>query len=317
MAAYLITGVSGYLGRKIVEALTRKKDGVDRVIGVDVAEPSYSPDLLEFHRMDVRDYALRELAVREKPEVVIHLAFILNPIFNRVKMHSIDVWGADNVLRATAACGARQLFVTSSASAYGALPDNPEPLTEEHPLRAPKSYQYAFDKAKTDRMVRRFMKEHPEVSVSMVRPCIVLGPNVDNYISRGLFLASRFLIDGNDPVMQFVHEDDVARAALMMLENKSRGVYNLVGKDTMKLSEILGAIRGKPPRLKLPARLLYPAVDFLWQMGVLFEAPSGQLDFLRWPWWASGQKARDEVGFEAQYTTREALMAFLEANEKR
>ncbi len=317
MAAYLVTGVSGYLGRKIMEAFARKGEGIDRVIGVDVAEPSYKPDFLEFHRMDVRDYGLRELAVREKPEVIIHLAFVLNPIFNRVKMHSIDVWGTNNVLRAARACGAGQLFVTSSASAYGALPDNPEPLTEDHPLRAPKSYQYAHDKAKIDRMVRGFMKRNPDVTVTMVRPCIVLGPNVDNYISRGLSLASRFLVSGDDPTMQFVHEDDVARATLMMLEAKNHGIYNLVGRDTMKLSEVLETVRGKPPRLSLPAWLVYPAVDFMWQMGVLFEAPSGQLDFLRWPWWASGEKAKAEAGFEAEYTSREALMAFLEAAEKR
>jgi len=317
MTAYLITGVSGYLGRKILGALAEKGNGQDRIIGVDIVEPSYKPDILEFYRMDVRDEAIRELAARERVEVVIHLAFVLNPIFNRARMHSIDVWGTDNVLRAAASCGARQLFVTSSASAYGALPDNPEPLTENHPLRAPRNYQYAYDKAKIDRMVRRFMKDRPEVAVAMVRPCIVLGPNVDNYISRGLALASRFLIGGNDPTMQFVHEDDVARAALMMIEQKTHGIYNLVGKDTMSLSQILELIRGKPPRLSLPAWLVYPAVDFMWQMGVLFEAPSGQLDFLRWPWWADGEKAKNEVGFEAEYTTRDSLLAFLEANGKK
>jgi len=316
MSVYLITGVSGYLGGRILESLS-KKPGVDRIIGVDIVEPPVKPDILDFHQMDVRDDALRDLAVKEKVEVFIHLAFVLNPIFNLVKMYSIDVWGTDNALRATAACKAKQLFVTSSASAYGALPDNPEPLLEDHPLRAPKSYQYAYDKAKIDRMCRRFMAEHKEVATTVVRPCIVLGPNVDNYISRSITRAKMF-IGGENPTMQFVHEDDVARACLMCIEKKANGVYNLVGEGAMTLEEVWQAIGGRVPPLSLPAWVVYPLVDFIWQMGLkLMEAPSAQLEFVRWPWWYSGDKITKEVGFEPLYSSKEALKSFLDALEER
>ncbi len=316
MSVYLITGISGYLGGRILQSLKDKPD-VDRIIGVDVVEPPTIPDIVDFHPMDVRDEALRELARAEKVEVFIHLAFVLNPIYNLVKMHSIDVWGADNVLQAAAACKATQVFVTSSASAYGALPDNPEPLIEDHPLRAPRSYQYAYDKAKIDRMCRGFMGTHPEINMTIVRPCIVLGPNVDNYISRGITMGLRFHIDGQDPTMQFVHEDDVARACLMCIEQKARGTYNLVGKDTVKMSEMWQMMEGKIPPVNFRPWLIYPLVDLMWQLGVLFEAPSGQLDFMRWPWWCSGEKIKNEVGFEPKYNSRETLKQFLDANEQR
>ena len=125
----------------------------------------------------------------------------------------------------------------------------------------------------------------------------------------------RFFIEGEDPTMQFIHEDDVARACMMCIEQKTRGVYNLVGKGTVKLSEIWEEIGGTLPPIKIPAWFIYPAVNLLWEMGVLFEAPAGQLDFMRWPWWASGEKMKKEVGFEAKYTSKETVKIFLQARK--
>ena len=47
----------------------------------------------------------------------------------------MDVNGTHNVLEAAAAAGTAQVLVTSSATAYGAFPDNPVPLTEDDPVR--------------------------------------------------------------------------------------------------------------------------------------------------------------------------------------
>jgi len=316
MAVYLITGVSGYLGGRILDALAGKPD-VDKIIGVDIKEPAKTLPNLEFHKMDIRDEALRELARREKVEVFIHLAFVLDPLFNLVKMHSIDVWGTDNALRAAAAARVKQVFVTSSTSAYGALPDNPEPLLEESPLRAPKHYQYAYDKALIDRQCRKFMEEHPAIKFTMVRPCIVLGPNVNNYISRGILNMGRASLRGYDPNFQFVHEDDVARACVACIERKAHGVFNLVGEGTLCFSEMWEMKSGWGVPIALPVWLAYPVAEFLWQMSLpLAEAPCGQLDFFRWPWWASGEKMKRELGISQRYSSRETFGIFLKANGK-
>lgn len=313
MSVYLITGVSGYLGGRILDALSGRPN-VDKIVGVDIKEPPKTIPNLEFHKMDIRDEALRELARREKVEVFIHLAFVLDPLFNRVKMHSIDVWGTDNALRAAAAARVKQIFVTSSTSAYGALPDNPEPLIEESPLRAPRHYQYAYDKALIDRRCRKFMEERPAIKFSLVRPCIVLGPNVNNYISRTMLTIGRSYVGGQDPNIQFVHEDDVAGACLACIEQKAHGVYNIVGEGTMRMSELWEMRGGWGRAMNFPAWLAYPMAEFFWQMRIPpAEAPSGQLDFFRWPWWASGEKIKRELAFAPRYTSKETFKIFLEA----
>ena len=42
------------------------------------------------------------------------------------------------------------------------------------------------------------------------------------------------------------------------------------------------------------------------------EAPGGFIDYVRYPFVADGEKARRELGFEPRYTSRDALMAYLE-----
>ena len=41
--------------------------------------------------------------------------------------------------------------MTSSATAYGAFPDNPMPIAEDWPVRGQPDFSYARDKAEADR----------------------------------------------------------------------------------------------------------------------------------------------------------------------
>ena len=50
-------------------------------------------------------------------------------------MYDIDVNGTQAVLQAASEAGVKQVLVTSSATAYGAWPDNPEPIAEDWPVR--------------------------------------------------------------------------------------------------------------------------------------------------------------------------------------
>ncbi len=57
--------------------------------------------------------------------------------------------------------------------------------------------------------------------MTIVRPSIVFGPSVDNYIVRA-FQNNPFvpLLDGVDEEFQLVHEDDVVSALIALLDGK-------------------------------------------------------------------------------------------------
>ena len=221
---YLITGGSGYIGSRLIEILGAR-DEVERIVNLDVRPPARSHPKVTFVRGDVRDIgATRDLLEREEPDALVHLAFLLNPIRDEARMYDIDVNGTEAVLRAAAEAGTQQVLVTSSATAYGAFPDNPRPIAEDWPVRGQPDFSYARDKAEADRLCQLWALEHPERVMTIVRPCIVFGPNVDNYISRA-WEKSAFMpiMDGVDEEFQLVHEDDVVSAITGLLDAKAGG----------------------------------------------------------------------------------------------
>src|SRR5918999_5931781 len=142
---YLITGGSGYIGTRLTELLAEREE-TDRIVNVDVRPPERSLPKTSFVSGDVRDSgSIRSLLQREEIDCLIHLAFILDPIRDEARMYDVDVNGTSAVLKAATEAGTGQVLVTSSATAYGAFPDNPVPIAEDWPVRGQPDFAYARD----------------------------------------------------------------------------------------------------------------------------------------------------------------------------
>jgi UDP-glucose 4-epimerase len=308
---YLITGGSGYIGGRLNDLLTQRDD--TEVVNLDLRPPAVPRPRTRFVRMDVRDRGMRALLEAERPDAVVHLAFVLNPIRDEHKMYDIDVNGTQNVLEASTAAGVQQLLVASSTTAYGAFPDNPVPLTEEHPVRGLPGYEYARDKAEIDRLCQLWAAQHPDRVMTIVRPTIVFGPNVDNYIIRSWSNSPFFpLLDGRDPDWQFVHEDDVVDAMSRLLTERRAGIFNLTADGTIKLSEA-ARLAGLKTRA-LSTRMYRRIAKAAWALHLPnVEAPAGQIDFMLYPWIASNEKIKAELDWTPRYTSRETFEVTMRA----
>jgi UDP-glucose 4-epimerase len=310
---YVITGGSGYIGGRLTELLV-ERDETERLVILDVRPPDIPWPKTEYVRGDVRDRAaMREVLERERPDALLHLAFIFNPIHDEARMYDVDVNGTQAVLQAASEAGVEQVLVTSSVAAYGAFPDNPVPLTEEHPVRGAPDYAYARDKADADRLCQLCALRHPERKMTIVRPCIVFGPSVDNYIVR-FWTKQPFQADlGNlDGPMQFVHEDDVVSALTTLLEGGHDGVYNLAGDGEITLRQA-AEISGLPIR-RMPLRPYRAFAGLMWRLRAS-EAPPGQLEFSRWPWVVSNEKLKG-TGWKPSHTSRETFEVTMRAQGK-
>src|SRR5918994_7884513 len=224
---YVITGGSGYIGSRLTELLTGR-DETERIVDVDVRPPDVPWPKTEYVRGDVRDRAaMRELLERERPDALVHLAFLHNPIRDEALMYDIDVNGTQAVLRAASEAGTEQVLVTSSASAYGAFPDNPVPIAEDQPVRGQPDFSYARDKAEADRICQLWAADHPDRVMTIIRPAIVFGPNVNNYLWRTWENAPFIpILDGVDQLFQTIHEDDVVSGITGLLDGKAPGAFN-------------------------------------------------------------------------------------------
>jgi UDP-glucose 4-epimerase len=311
---YLITGGSGYIGSRLVDHLSGREQ-TEAIVVADVRAPASLRPKTTFASLDVRDRgAVRELFERERPDCVVHLAFLLNPIHDEAEMYDVDVNGTQNVLEAASAAGVGQVLVTSSTTAYGAFPDNPVPLTEYDPVRGAADFSYARDKAEADRLCQLWALEHPERVMTIARPCIVFGPDVDNYIVR-LWLRQPFRADFGQPdqPMQFVHVDDVADALILLLAGRHAGVFNIAADGYISVIEAADLIGLKARRVPYP--VFKGFVGALWRARVA-EAPPGQLEFVIHPWVASNEKLKQTTGWTPRWTSREVFELTMKAKGK-
>jgi len=295
-----VTGASGYLAGRLIEHLDGD-DRIERILGFDLREPETASKKLVFDQLDIRnEYLAQRLA---GVDVVVHLAFIMDPIKDESRMRDVNVAGSQNVFRSSAEAGVKKIVYTSSATVYGAHPDNDFPLTEESPLRANLDFSYPAHKLEVEYVIKEFRQEFPDITMTVFRPAIVFGSHVDNAWSHMLELPVAFGVRGHDPPLQFVHEEDVARALHHAVGATLDGPFNLAPADHIGVDEMLAIIGRK--RISLAEPSAYGMAEKLWSAG-LGEAPAGMLHYLMHPWVVSPAKLV-ATGFRCERSSTDAF----------
>jgi UDP-glucose 4-epimerase len=313
---YLITGGSGYIGGRLVEILSARDD-TEKIVNVDVKPPAAGHAKETFIPGDVRDrHAIRDLLVQENVDCLIHLAFIFNDLLHdEGRTYDIDVNGSQAVLWAASEAGTGQVLVTSSASAYGAFPDNPRPIAEDWPVRGAPDFSYPRNKAEVDRLCQLWAAEHPDRVMTIVRPCIVFSPHVDNFVSRSWDLPRVMLPDGVDEEFQLVHQDDVVSAIVSLIDERAGGAFNIAGDETLRYREAAALVGMKT--IDIPFKRLVRLVQTAWRMRVpRVGAPGGSMRFFRYPWIVSTEKLKATTGWAPTRTTRECFEETMQAKGK-
>ncbi len=302
-----VTGAAGYIGTRLVERLLQK-EGVRRIVGVDI-RPSVIEDYRYTHvQQDIRA-PLGPVFENAGVDVAAHLAFVLRQTRKREEGRGVNVGGAASLLKACELADVRRVVLMSSATIYGPRPGNPDPLTEEATLNPPKGFAYAEDKAACEARFLRFQRQGNDREVSVLRGCVVMGPNASNFITKALNKPLLIGVRGADPPMQFVHEDDLVELLARFVTESHPGVYNVAAPGGVRWSEVV-AMAGKR-MLSLPAPLAYGLTNLAWAARAQSDAPAVGLDFIRWPWTVSTAKLEAELGHRFAHSSRSALESYL------
>jgi UDP-glucose 4-epimerase len=212
MKNVLITGISGYIGSKVFKALESVSD-VEKIVGVDINPPALSSEKLQFFNRDVRR-PIVDLLEKYAVDTVVHAAYILPPIHDTALMEDININGTKAVLDGCAKTNVQHLLYTSSATAYGFHADNPIPMSEDQELRGNDNFTYSKNKKEIEALFDRFMSTKHGLKITIFRPCLVIGPGINNPVSSYLLKPVAMLPFPNSQV-QFVHEEDLCRAILL------------------------------------------------------------------------------------------------------
>ncbi|MFN8545065.1 MAG: NAD-dependent epimerase/dehydratase family protein [Candidatus Binatia bacterium] len=296
----LITGISGGQGRLIARRLA----ATFHITGVDRSPWQGHPVGIRMHVVDIRKRRFEDIFRTERPDAVVHLAFVRHFRGAPEVRHEVNVLGTKRVLEYAVAAGVKRVVVLSSGYVYGALPDNPYYMDEDSALNVSRTYPEVRDLTEVDTLATTFLWKHPEIATSILRPVNTLGYYVHSAIGR--YLRQRYVptLMGYNPMMQFIHEEDVAEAVALALQTGTHGVFNVVGPGAVPVKVAVHETGGIP--VPIPESLAYAVFGSLFRFG-LYHTPTGALDFLKYPSMLDGRRFQHATGFAPLFTLEDVF----------
>jgi UDP-glucose 4-epimerase len=308
-----VTGACGFVGSQLLQRLEAERR-YTKLLAVDIRRPSFPLRKTQFHKIDLTlptaDADLAAVLLREGVDTVVHTAFLSTPTHNTAWAHELESIGTMHVLNAATEARVHKLVMLSTTLVYGASPKNPNFLTEAHEPKGHPRSRFVNDKYEAEKQARRFEHENPDSVVTVLRAAATLGPHIDNFATKFFARPVCPVLMGYDPLIQFVHEDDLVDAFVLAVDEDHRGVFNIVSEGVLPYTTVL-AILGRVP-LPLPTFLAYRVSQALW-MTQVFDSPPNFLDYIRFLCIADGTKARRELGFRPRRDIRATLRDFLGA----
>jgi UDP-glucose 4-epimerase len=299
----VITGMSGRLGRVVARRLHR--DERHALIGLDRRPFPGRPKDIEHHQVDLRSKKARDVFRAGDVHALVHMGLMHDPRASTAELYSWNVSGTAHLLEYCQQYGVKKVVVLSSADVYGPRPDNPQFLTEEAPLLAAQRFPQMRDLVEIDHLVSTFFWKAREIETVILRPVHILG-SVHNAPSNYLRLDPTPVLLGFDPMVQVIHQRDVAEAIARALAPGARGIYNIVGPGEVPLSVILSELGRRT--LPIPHPIARPMWSLAFRLG-LSSYPVAELDFIRYVCMVDGSRAERELGFRAKHTLRETIRA--------
>jgi UDP-glucose 4-epimerase len=312
-----VTGAAQFLGSNLI-GLLEEDPNVRSIVCLDTEAPAtvgpksrvYDVNLTE----SLAEERLAEILSAEAVDVLVHLAFLDSPTHSTAFAHELESVGTMHVLNACRRTKVNKVVMRSHTLLYGAHATNPNYLSEKHPLRARRSESFFADKIEAENEVLRFGRPGQGRIATVLRIAPLLGPTVDNFVTRYLSHRLTPTVLGFDPLWQFVHEADAVRALRLAALFDAPGVFNIVGDGVLPLRTVI-KLAGRHT-LPLPRSFASSVTTALW-LTQLAEAPPAFFDYLQYICVADGALARKELGFEPLYTSREALMDYANAQHLR
>jgi UDP-glucose 4-epimerase len=297
----IIPGISGLLARIVARRLLAEGH---EVIGIDARPWPDAPKGLTVHTLDIRKRAAEEIFRKVKPDWVIHMATVTHLRDKSEDRYRINLGGTRAVFDYCHAHGVGRVVFVGRHTYYGAASDAPLYHTEAEPPIAGTTFPELADLVAADLYAGSALWRYPELTTSVLRVCYTLGPSRHGTLAAFLAGPRVPMVLGFDPLFQFMHEDDAARAICLTVEKGLRGVYNVAGPPPIPLSMVVRAT-GRTP-VPVPEFLLSSALG---RFG-LPRLSSGARTHVKYPIVIDASLFKKETGFHPDYDEHQTLAAF-------
>lgn len=304
----LITGAGGTLAQLVISRL--KEDY--RIIALDFR---HKPDIRGCEDSYCVQFTKREFEdiFRKYPiSGVIHLGRISAQQQNRASRYNANVIGSKKLLDLCVQYGVSQVQVLSTYHVYGAHPYNPALLDEDAPLKAAELTMDLVDSVELENLAAIYLWRNPEINVTVLRPCNIVGPGINNTMARLLSSHWAPWVVGFSPMMQFMHVDDAASAVARSFRKKQRGIFNVAPDDWVSYTKALEASSCRRfPIASMPESAPHRISRLLgWR-----SFPRHLVNYFKYPVIIDGSLFRDTFGFEPRYSLNEIFAHYRESKD--
>ena len=232
----LITGGAGYIGAMLAEQYSKRGD-VTKIICIDIEDKPKnleSNDKIIWIQENLADNNWQDIAIRERPEVVIHTAWQIREMYGaELEQHKLNIDGSNAVFDFVFEHSfVKKLIHFSTVSSYGANKDNSinYAFKETDKLKEAE-YKYGIEKKIAEENLKtkysQAIKLGNTPQVFVLRPATITGPRGRNSIKKFTLISAlksspdsavpKFVrtllrvipIASDSWCRQFIHEDDV------------------------------------------------------------------------------------------------------------
>ena len=312
----VVTGATGNVGTSVLQALGAD-DRVESILGLARRRPTWHLPKVTWAEADVVSSDL--VGLFRGADVVIHLAWAIQPSHRPEVLRSINVVGSARVFDAVAEAGVPSLVYASSIGAYSPGPKD-RAVDESWPTEGLVSSFYARHKAAVERRLDVFEREHPDVRVVRLRKALIFKREAASGVRRlfaGPFVPGWLLRPDRIPavpdtpglVFQAVHTADVADAYRRAALGDARGPFNIAAEPVLDGRTLAAALDARP--VGVPRRLLRAAASASWRLH-LQPTPPGWVDLAFAVPVMDTTRARTELGWAPTVGADEALRQLLD-----
>ncbi len=297
----LIAGIAGKIGRLVATALDAEGHDVQ---GLDMRAWRGKPESIELHRADLRKRPAKDVFRRFRPDAVLHMATVTHLTARGYERHRINLGGTRALFEYCAEFGVKQCVFAGRHTFYGAAADSPLYHTEDEPPMAVGTYPELSDLVAADLYAGSNLWRNPKMHTVVLRTCYTLGPQRHGTLAA--FLRGRRVpyVLGYDPLFQFMHEKDTAKAICLALSCELRGVFNVCGPTPVPLTGIIRAAGRQP--FAIPEPLFAVALG---RFG-LPKLPRGAFSHLKYPVVVDGSAFVNATNFAHAFDEAETIEAF-------
>lgn len=290
----LITGAAGGLAQHVIDNLR----GDYEIVGVDFrGTRATHPDTVDYE-VDFNKRTFEDVFREHDFGAILHLGRIRATQLDRGRRYSSNVIGTERMLRLAIKYGVEQVLVLSTFHVYGAHPSNPSLIDEDYPLMAAGQVGELVDAVELENLSNIYLYKNPELHITVLRPCNIVGPGINNAISRILSQPLAPCLSGFSPLMQFIHVEDMAEAIVSAYKKNVPGVYNLAPDDWVAYQDVLEAAGCR--RLSLPS--IPPVLPKILASALgRYAFPTYLVDFFKYPVVIDGSKFARTFGFTPRY----------------